>query len=204
MNVGQRGLTAAQPDRSQAARAEDRGLAKAAQEFESLFTQRLVEAMRKPSDEDANRTHGMLDHLMNESLAKHLSQGQGLGIASFLYRQWTGGELGRASLASGTTGLASGATGLDLPASRMSAPSPGGEMNAPTTIPDVKYDPGSVDDGSRPLRDMLPPTGLEEGPLSSAQPHSESDYSNCLEGTVQRTDSGAVAPLRAEGERSWT
>lgn len=149
------------------ASADKAGLAKAAREFESLFAMKLVEPLVEATGAGGGTGGGMVDLMMGQSLAGHLSKGTGLGVAGFLYKQWTGEKLPSAgALARAQAGDASAPSGPLAPSTQgldgaPFGPSPGdgGEPRA--------------DDGVTPLRELLPPTGLE-GDYSRSQANPES------------------------------
>lgn len=132
--------------------AADKSLLRAAQQFESLFLEKLLGKMRASTSMGNEKQgmgkagNGMYDLLMDRSVAQKLSgQGGGTGIAQFLYRQWTGET--RATVVPAVTTVR-----------RSAAP----EAPAAPTLNFDQLTPGVRDNGEVPLRDMLPPTGLEE------------------------------------------
>jgi Rod binding domain-containing protein len=75
-------------------KARDAKMLKVAQQFEALFTQKLLQSLRKMVPESSMFPKGpgntMYDHMMDSQVAEHMSKSRGTGIADFLYRQWTG------------------------------------------------------------------------------------------------------------------
>lgn len=139
--------------------AEKAGLAKAAREFESLFAMKLVEPLVEASSAGGSTGGGMVDLMMSQSLAGHLSKGTGLGVAGFLYKQWTGEKLpSSGALARVHAGAGAGTSALP---SGLGAPSDGGIDAAPFGSGPGDGGTPRADDGVTPLRELLPPTGLE-------------------------------------------
>ncbi len=165
-------------------------LATAAREFESLLTQRLVSTLRAQSDGKEGPGGGMLDLMMNQALAGHLSKGRGMGIASVLYRDWTGEALPDSStrLAGGSPGLTSSAGAAAHPAA----------VPGPATAP---FEGNGVDDGVTPLRLMLPPTGLE-GAQSTLTPATQPDGAMNEDSTKIPLNEGAMGPDHQPNEPS--
>jgi Rod binding domain-containing protein len=161
------------------------GLATAARQFEAIFTKQLLEAMGKTSPEGGSKgaSAGLYDDMMNQAVAQHMSSGRGAGIGALLYRQWTGEEMPtvtagaaipRTSRAPDTlpSFQSIGARSIDGPAGsgpdvldRPRAVVPAVSAFVGSRIESEPASSGSgrlVDDGTTPLRDMLPPTGLED------------------------------------------
>ena len=144
---------AARPSDLSPQAAADKKLLRAAQQFESLFLEKLLGKMRASTSMGNEKQgmgkagSGMYDLLMDRSVAQKLSaEGGGTGIANFLYRQWTGNSSQHTVVPAAPT------------IQRSAAP-------ASPTVPDLNFEhltPGVRDNGEIPLRDMLPPTGLEE------------------------------------------
>ncbi len=122
-------------------------LAQAARQFEALLMKQVVKSMQGPLRKGATGPgRGMYDTLADDALAQHLSRGNGTGIAKTLYRQWTGESLpGELTSRPSATNLGVQTT----MATPQSAP-----MDAETGV-------SWIDDGSRPLHQMMPPDGLE-------------------------------------------
>jgi hypothetical protein len=131
---------------------------KAARQFEAIFVQQLLQSMRRTIPESASmgRSAGssMYDFMLDRSVADQMSAGRGIGIADFLHRQWTGDQIpSQNPVAAGTP-----INGGSIPAISGQSPDFGVSL-------EVFEQPSSGegwDDGSRPLRDALPPTGLEK------------------------------------------
>jgi flagellar protein FlgJ len=146
-------------------------LEKVAKEFEALMLAKMVESMRKTVPESGllgkSASQGLYDNMMDEALAKHLSQSGGLGIADVLMKRW-GHE--RNEPTPGGEGVLE----------RLGRPVPAwtGERNEATDrvpSPDElqrilaaeRRDLGGRDDGETPLAEMLPPS--EDGWLYSPE-----------------------------------
>jgi hypothetical protein len=147
--------------------AEKAGLAKAAREFESLFAMKLVDPLVEATGAGGGTGGGMVDLMMSQSLAGHLSKGTGLGVAGFLYKQWTGEKL------PSTSSLARVQAGAGATPSGTLAPSGQGPDGAPFGLSPGDGGEPRADDGVTPLRELLPPTGLE-GDYSKSQAKPES------------------------------
>jgi len=155
---------------------QDRKLQQAARQFEALFMQRIVSAMRKETNVMSSTSGGtgshMYEHMINTSLADHMTQGRGVGIADSLYRDWTGKSLNAADDMTVTRTV----DPPSVPAALLELRSMNSRPTA-STIEAPETDPGlGIDDGVRPLREMLPPDGTES-----------------LEITLSRVDSNAAS-----------
>jgi flagellar protein FlgJ len=155
-------------------------LANAARQFEALFTQQLLGAMRKTVPQSSlfpkGPGHTLYDHMMDTEVASHMASGQGTGIAAFLYQDWTGKQMPNLKDSTSETSA--------LLTNRIDAPIVALEQQAVDTLSDqpkadhrtehfnkpapwVNKDPGSgslerIDNGRELLRNLLPPTGLEK------------------------------------------
>lgn len=179
--------------------AEKAGLAKAAREFESLFAMKLVEPLVEASGAGGSTGGGMVDMMMSQALAGHLSRGTGLGVAGFLYKQWTGEKLpSSGELARAHTGAASAASD---PSHGVLDPSSGAPFDSQTPTDGTPR----ADDGVTPLRDLLPPTGLDgDYTKSQAKPESTESFAaatgnrpNSLHFPAGKTDTGDVEASRS-------
>ncbi len=179
---------------------EHHGLARAAREFESLLTQRLVSTLRARPDGEEGPGGGMLDLMVDQALAGHLAKGRGMGIASVLYRRWTGEELPGSAVR--LAGNAAGLRGGD-------ASDPLAPQGGPSALPDVPALPwhdapgGGVDDGVTPLRELMPPTGLDDdaGPAADARQEGSARPSDALAEKVLNGPTGGPDPTA--GGSSW-
>lgn len=155
-------------------------LANAARQFEALFTQQLLGAMRKTVPQSSlfpkGPGHTLYDHMMDTEVASHMASGQGTGIAAFLYQDWTGKQMPDMKNSTSETSA--------LPVQQTNAPIIALEKQAVDTLSDqpeaehqtehfnnpasgVKNNPGAgelegIDNGRELLRNLLPPTGLEK------------------------------------------
>ncbi|MEK7263948.1 MAG: transglycosylase SLT domain-containing protein [Bacteroidota bacterium] len=84
-------------------------LQKAVRDFEALFVNQMLQAMRKGvpksglfDDEDSSDTQGkdIMETMFDMEISRTLSQSKGIGIANVLYRQITGDELPSAPMRS--------------------------------------------------------------------------------------------------------
>ncbi len=159
--------TTAAASGSNAIDADRASLRKSAEQFEALFLTKIVEQMNvSAGGGGSGASAGLYRHMMDQSLAQHLAHQGGIGVADFLYAQWSGERTPTQAASS----LPMGGTMPVVPPMEQGVPLP----------------PGTIDDGSRPLRELLPPTGLEGGPATIS-----------LNRPAHRTDapSGAPAPL---------
>jgi len=81
--------------------AQKEKIAKASKDFESLLTAMMLKSMNKTkeSDETGEESYGgdYFETLFENEMAKHMSGGSGLGIASELYKKITGEDLNLSS-----------------------------------------------------------------------------------------------------------
>ena len=75
-------------------KAKDAELKQACKDFESLFLNQLLTAMRKTipkggafEDEDGSREREMYESMLDSEMAKSWSQSDGIGLANVLYQQ---------------------------------------------------------------------------------------------------------------------
>lgn len=69
---------------------QDKNLEKACKDFESLFLNQLLTAMRKtiPKNEgENNREKEMFESMMDSEMSKSWAQSDGVGLANVLYQQ---------------------------------------------------------------------------------------------------------------------
>jgi len=166
--------------------AQDRKLQQAARQFESLFLQRIVSAMRKETSTMSPSNSGpgghLYDHMINTALADHMTEGRGVGIADSLYRDWTGKSLqdtGDYKLTQAVDPPSVPAALLDFRSMNVRPSTPATPENDPKTVVqgaetqelnknNKKVNDGAatvtpgIDKGSRPLGEMLPPDGTEK------------------------------------------
>jgi len=175
--------------------AQDRKLQDAARQFEAIFLQRLVSAMRKPTATIESSTGSapgrhLYDHMINTSLATHMTAGRGVGIAETLYRDWTGKSMPadqhvrpRAvidppSVPAALLNLSSESrlqarNRVEAKAGSVDDSGPPIEKIAEPVERNVQFDSSATlrdDDGNRPLKELLPPDGTEKNhfPLNNS------------------------------------
>jgi hypothetical protein len=161
------GEAAARPQRASTQKSPvNPKLAEVARKFEAILLQKLVSVMRtsvpgKGMTGQSASSH-LYDHIIDSALASHMASGGGVGVSDALYRDWTGkhipSNLVRAHVLAPnlhSDGSSSRSNSL-LP-----SPSPRSPVAPAIDTPNLDT---HTDDGVRPLREMVPPTGLE--PLS--------------------------------------
>lgn len=161
----------------QDARKDDQQLAKAARQFEAVFAQKLLSTMRKMVPESSlfpkGSGHTLYDHMMDSEVSQHMTRGRGMGIAQFLFRQWTGGREMPASPvnvaavskqqleapvdAIATAGKVENQSVKGTEITKTGDVAPVDHMKTPDGLPS-----GRIDNELELLRNLLPPNGLEE------------------------------------------
>lgn len=141
------------------ANAQDAQLQKAARQFEALFLQQLLGEMRKSAGESgglgSSAGAGIYESMVDQAVADHMTEGRGVGVASYLYRQWTGQSMAATPTISAGAMISSGSASNATPDAH--------EHQVPgvNEFDFNELPKGKRDDGVTPLREMLPPTGLE-------------------------------------------
>lgn len=144
-----------------ASRRDEAQLATAARQFEAIFLEKMLGAMRSSVPESGltpkQAGSDMFQFMSDRAVAEHMTTGRGVGIADFLYRQWTGDKLSAQPSVVAAPGMPIGHT--------LHTSGAGSAGHAATQIPTfdhVSAEGEGLDNGAAPLRDLLPPTGLEE------------------------------------------